>query len=56
MVVGEYDYVCRLEFIKPGPEAFLRNHRIKILPCGHWIYHEKPDELAKLFEEFYDSL
>lgn len=56
LVPGEYDYVCRLELQKPIAEKFLRNYRIEQFQCGHWIQHEKPDELVKLLEEFSGSL
>ncbi|KAI7971949.1 hypothetical protein EIK77_007548 [Talaromyces pinophilus] len=56
LVPGEHDYVCRLELQKPIAEKFLRNYRIEQFQCGHWIQHEKRDELVKLLEEFSGSL
>lgn len=52
VIVGEYDYVCVPDFQKPTADAYLPNHRIERLQCGHWIPLEKPAELVELLKGF----
>ncbi|KAF2678789.1 putative epoxide hydrolase [Lentithecium fluviatile CBS 122367] len=52
LVVGKDDYVCVPDFQKPAADAYLPDHRIERLECGHWIPLEKPAEFVALLEGF----
>ncbi len=56
VIVGEHDYVCIADFQKRTAEAYLRNHRVERLDCGHWIPLEKPKEFVALLKSFAESL
>ncbi|KAF2264110.1 putative epoxide hydrolase [Lojkania enalia] len=55
VIVSEYDYVCVPDFQKPTANAYLCNHRIERLQCGHWIPLEKPTEFVALLKSFAKS-
>ncbi|KAF2657273.1 putative epoxide hydrolase [Lophiostoma macrostomum CBS 122681] len=56
VVVGEQDYVCVADFQTQSAAAYLRNHRIESLPCGHWIPLEEPTKLVHILEDFEKTL
>jgi soluble epoxide hydrolase/lipid-phosphate phosphatase len=56
VIVGEHDYVCVPAFQTQTAEAYLRNHRIESLDCGHWIPLEEPVKFVSLLDKFARSL
>ncbi|KAF1832753.1 putative epoxide hydrolase [Decorospora gaudefroyi] len=55
VILGEHDYVCVPAFQTQTADAYLRNHRVERLQCGHWIPLEQPAAFSALLKEFAKS-
>ncbi|KAH6643359.1 putative epoxide hydrolase [Truncatella angustata] len=52
LVVSHQDYVTRADMQSENSKKWVKDLRIEILDCGHWIQLENPAKLQELFEGF----